>query len=268
MFGGEKFKMEQNYIAHHGTKGMRWGIRRFQNKDGSLTKAGRKRYGVDGDEETKAQYEARKKAALSSGSAKEVLKFKGDLTNSELQTVVTRLNYEKQLSQIRDDEIGPVKSRIDSFNETVRKGSETLDNVNKFAQKGMDVWNTTAKIVNSLSDADLPVLDGGDSRKKKAEEAKKKREEKEAEERKKFIETAKPHEVVKNFGKLSVDDLSQINKRFTYEENIMKRHSSDTEAARSYVNNSTKVNDISNEQTKAGESFIAGLLPPPKEDDK
>lgn len=30
-------------IYHHGVKGMHWGVRRYQNKDGSLTKAGKKR---------------------------------------------------------------------------------------------------------------------------------------------------------------------------------------------------------------------------------
>ncbi len=35
-----------NSIAHSGIKGMKWYIRRFQNKDGSLTPEGRKRYGV------------------------------------------------------------------------------------------------------------------------------------------------------------------------------------------------------------------------------
>ena len=34
----------QNELTHHGIKGMKWGIRRFQNKDGSLTPAGRRRY--------------------------------------------------------------------------------------------------------------------------------------------------------------------------------------------------------------------------------
>jgi hypothetical protein len=34
----------EDSLAHHGTKGMRWGIRRYQNKDGSLTPAGKKRY--------------------------------------------------------------------------------------------------------------------------------------------------------------------------------------------------------------------------------
>lgn len=31
------------YLAHHGILGQRWGVRRFQNPDGSLTEAGRRR---------------------------------------------------------------------------------------------------------------------------------------------------------------------------------------------------------------------------------
>lgn len=41
-------KMEEktNYLVHHGIQGQRWGVRRYQNSDGSLTPAGRNRYGV------------------------------------------------------------------------------------------------------------------------------------------------------------------------------------------------------------------------------
>lgn len=36
----------QEYIAHYGIRGQRWGIRNYQNLDGSLTPAGRQRYGT------------------------------------------------------------------------------------------------------------------------------------------------------------------------------------------------------------------------------
>lgn len=39
--------MRNLYLYHHGIKGQRWGTRRFQNEDGSLTSVGKKRYDVD-----------------------------------------------------------------------------------------------------------------------------------------------------------------------------------------------------------------------------
>lgn len=42
-------------LAHHGIKGMRWGHRRFQNADGSLTPAGRHRYADNPKESRKTQ---------------------------------------------------------------------------------------------------------------------------------------------------------------------------------------------------------------------
>ena len=36
--------MSETILIHHGIKGQKWGIRRYQNEDGSLTAAGRKQY--------------------------------------------------------------------------------------------------------------------------------------------------------------------------------------------------------------------------------
>ena len=62
-----------NVIYHFGIKGMKWGIRRYQNKDGSLTAAGKKRYG--------------------DSSSNDEIK---DLTDQELRDRINRLNLERQ----------------------------------------------------------------------------------------------------------------------------------------------------------------------------
>ena len=36
--------MSEDELCHYGIKGMKWGVRRFQKEDGSLTTAGKKRY--------------------------------------------------------------------------------------------------------------------------------------------------------------------------------------------------------------------------------
>lgn len=54
-----------NELYHHGIRGQKWGVRRFQNKDGSLTKLGQKRV----DKAQKQADKAAKKANKASGIA-------------------------------------------------------------------------------------------------------------------------------------------------------------------------------------------------------
>lgn len=118
-------------LAHYGTRGMKWGIRRYQNKDGTLTAKGKKRYAKElerlkkeeailkNKKRTQAQLdklEAKRKSieeqkrALSGKPAKEKSetdmpaadahakigkKKVKDMTDAELKAVTNRLQLEK-----------------------------------------------------------------------------------------------------------------------------------------------------------------------------
>lgn len=53
---------EEDYLEHFGVKGMKWGVRRYQNKDGSLTSRGKKKYKrSEESEENEKERKARRK---------------------------------------------------------------------------------------------------------------------------------------------------------------------------------------------------------------
>ena len=133
----------ENELTHWGTKGMRWGIRRYQNKDGTLTPAGRKRYAKEMEklkaeekvlknrQRTQGQLdklEAKRKEieALKSGksSSKSTSKESSktsikDMSDDELRTVVNRLILEQQYRKLNPEQVSAGKKFVDSVMKNV-----------------------------------------------------------------------------------------------------------------------------------------------------
>lgn len=70
------YRSDEDYLAHHGVKGQHWGIRRYQNEDGSLTAEGRQKYGYNQGWEARQQY---KKGSISKEQLREAKKAKGTI---------------------------------------------------------------------------------------------------------------------------------------------------------------------------------------------
>lgn len=83
--------MPETYLAHHGIKGQKWGVRRFQNPDGTRTALGKKR-----EREKEVDHDT----LVKSTNAKELYRNRDKLSDRELQDRLNRLRNEEALKQM------------------------------------------------------------------------------------------------------------------------------------------------------------------------
>ena len=149
-----------NELMHYGILGQKWGIRRYQNPDGTLTAAGRRRYGsVENLEQgiTKKQGQkiekVRKTAmkAAMSGDTKKVMKLQRKLSDSDVQTVINRLNLSKKLSDISEENNQTGMKKVAEY---AQKIGTISDAINKTAT----LYDNAAKVANAFG-AKLPRMD-------------------------------------------------------------------------------------------------------------
>lgn len=106
--------MDNNYLQHHGILGMKWGVRRYQNKDGSLTAAGRKRVA-----KLDAEREALTGKKSNSGDPAPKKRTINDVPDDELRKMVERrrmendyLSLTKHIQELTPKRVSKIKKFV------------------------------------------------------------------------------------------------------------------------------------------------------------
>lgn len=148
-----------NELYHSGVKGMKWGVRRYQNKDGSLTPAGKKRYS---DKEIRQDRDSISEELASKGSR--------SLTGDAKKAYQDNRKIEKRINHLLDnyefdgDDGGGGKTAADrkagaeymklseqyEFNnhiiETQRRAQVSQKLVEKYGEKRINQFETSSNI--------------------------------------------------------------------------------------------------------------------------
>lgn len=106
--------MEKNeeMLEHHGIKGQKWGVRRFQNKDGTRTALGKKR---------ESSPDAKEKEAR-----KADVKNRRTMSDADLKKRIERMRLEKEYKTLVDEDTAPGKRYVSEILSAAGKKTLTI----------------------------------------------------------------------------------------------------------------------------------------------
>ena len=139
-------------LYHHGIKGMKWGVRRYQNEDGTLTAAGKKRKRNDYASEVKS------------------------MSTDELRRKVNRLNNEQRYIELTRSSSSAVSKTADGIERATRSAGDINkiykatkgDNnpYSKLAGQGIDATARAARLAKKVDSTSRDARNTKEARKK------------------------------------------------------------------------------------------------------
>lgn len=157
-----------DYLEHYQVKGAKHGVRRYQNRDGSLTPLGREHYGV-GDPRRKGSTKPatpkkqfrevvsdlhakhvvrsaeRKRAKMKDylrDHPEKLFKKRKKLSDDDIKEVMSKIEFDKKIKEVRDQEI---ERKLKNFETFTNKGFNILKN-------SVGMYNNAAMLYNALLD--------------------------------------------------------------------------------------------------------------------
>lgn len=155
-------------LYHYGIKGMKWGVRRYQNYDGSYTRAGLKRFNDSLDKYEKAdkRYKDAKKSyksAKKSGSS--TTGMKTDMTNAKLARKQAKSKLEKDYKHLKQDKLGDQGKKLYADGKTITSNNQVTGTLLKIGSLAIsaaaynartgNIGQMTRKLVGNIGDKQI-----------------------------------------------------------------------------------------------------------------
>lgn len=135
-------------LKHYGVLGMKWGIRRYQNPDGTLTALGRKHMEDGKTQKEIDNWEKKKERAIAKGDQKFMKKNLDILTNADIQKFTERIKARNTIKNFKKESESISSER---FKNWLNTASAVTQNAANMAENGVKLYNTVVKINNSFS---------------------------------------------------------------------------------------------------------------------
>ena len=145
-----------SYLEHYGVLGMKWGVRRYQNADGSLTLKGKKRYGNKTHKDKKGLTDKQKKALIIGAS-----------TIGATLAIYGAYRYSSNLSELSRPhvasfefgtnlDINSLSTTPTVISKTTKLQRMSTKSVEDFAEEGKRIFASFEKGDNHIYKAQMP----------------------------------------------------------------------------------------------------------------
>ena len=154
-------EFETDYLAHHGIKGQKWGVRRTPQQLGYPAPVKRKSQKssikklIDEKKKAKADKKEAVKAAEKQRikdrirkNPKKLQKYAKELSKEEVDELINQINFDQKIRGIRDAEVQAGWKKVQNLSNNVKTVSDFLTN-------GKNLYNNSAEVYNTLIDAGI-----------------------------------------------------------------------------------------------------------------
>ena len=146
---------KEHAVEHYGVLGMKWGIRRYQNPDGTLTALGKKHMDDGKTQEAIDKWNQKKGNAIAKGNKKFVEKHLDYLSNDDINKFNERLRARNTIAGLKKEAESINSERFKTWLNTA---SNVVQNAGNLAENGIKLYNSVVKINNAFSSKKLKPI--------------------------------------------------------------------------------------------------------------